>query len=214
MVAAADWLAVALNRQKWRVVTKPGVLLLLILIFSFSGNWQGDSAWFGIGLIFSLIGDVLLMLPPSFFIAGLASFLIAHLAYIIGFNQPLILPGWGFILPVMGLVLTGGLAYRRLGRAIQSLPSGRWMRFPVMGYIIIISLMLLSAILCWLRPDWPSEAAALVSVGAMLFYISDSVLAFGRFCGPVRGERLIVIISYHLAQFAIVAGVLYRAARL
>lgn len=213
-VAAADWLAVGLNRPKWRIVTKPGVLLLLIAGFTLASGWRGDGAWFGLGLIFSFAGDVFLMMPPSFFMVSLAAFLIAHIAYIIGFNQSLIVPGWELIIPVLGFIGLGWLSYRRVRSAILCQPKGQWIRFPVLVYLVIISLMVFSSMLCWLRPDWPSTAAGLVSVGALLFYVSDSVLAINRFCGSIRGGRLLVIVSYHLAQISIVAGVLFRAAHI
>lgn len=212
--AAVDWLAVGINCPKWRVVSKPAVILLLIIGFSLASGWRGGGAWFGVGLVFSLAGDVFLMLPPSFFPAGLAAFLIAHLAYIIGFNQSLIIPGWEFALPTLGVILFDWIVFRRLRSAILCQPKGRWIRFPVLGYIVIISLMLFSSLLCWLRPDWPNIAAALVSLGALLFYFSDTLLAINRFCGPVRGGRVMVIVSYHLAQTAIVTGALSWVAHL
>ena len=42
-------------------------------------------AWFVAALVFSLAGDVLLMLPREQFVAGLSAFLVAHLCYIVGF---------------------------------------------------------------------------------------------------------------------------------
>ena len=213
-VAAADWLAVGLNRPRWRIVTKPGVLLLLIAGFTLASGWRGDGAWFGVGLIFSLAGDIFLMMPPSFFLFSLVYFLIAHIAYIIGLNQSLIVPGWELIIPVVGFIVLGGLFYRRVRSAILCQPKGHWIRFPVLVYLVIISLMVFSSMLCWLRPDWPSTAAGLVSVGALLFYVSDSVLAFTRFCGSIRSGRLLVIVSYHMAQIFIVAGVLFRASKI
>lgn len=208
ILAAMDWLAVGLSRPHWRVVTKPAPMLVLIAGFTLSSGWQGAGSWFGIGLLASLTGDILLMLPPSLFPAGLAAFLLAHLSYIIGLNQSFILPDWNFIFPIIGLVLLDALGYRRLRCALLARPSGRWVRFPMLAYIVIISLMLFSSLLTWLRPDWPYEAAALVSVGALLFYISDTVLAYNRFCGAVRFARVIVMATYHLGQLAITAGVL------
>lgn len=212
--AAVDWLAVGYGWVRFRKLTKPAVMLALITGFTAAGGWNGDGIWFGLGLIFSLAGDVFLMLPPRFFIAGLGAFLVAHLAYIIGFNQSPVVPAWGFLFPVAGLVIVDALSFRRIRASILTRPQSRWLRFPMFGYMIIISLMLFSSYLCWFRPDWPYPAAALVSFGALLFYISDTTLAFNRFCSPIRGGQLLVIITYHLAQLAIVAGVLFRSARI
>lgn len=208
ILAAMDWLAVGFNQVRWRVVTKPAPMVLLIAGFTLFSGWQGAGVWFGFGLVASLAGDIFLMLRPSLFPAGLTAFLLAHLFYIVGFNQSFFLPGWNFIFPLLGLILLDSLGYRRLRRAVMARPSGRWIRFPMLGYVGVISLMLFSSLLTWLRPDWSYETAALVSVGALLFYISDTVLAFNRFCGAVPFGRVIVIATYHLAQLAITAGVL------
>lgn len=210
LLAAADWLAVGLNRPRWRIFTKPGTMLVLILGFTLSSAWQREAGWFGMGLVFSLLGDVLLMLPPSFFAAGVGAFLVAHLAYIIGLNQSFVIPNWLFVFPLLILALADTLGYRHLRNAIKTRPKGRWIRFPMMVYIIVISLMLFSSLLTWLRPDWPAQAAALVSIGALLFYLSDLILAFNRFCAPIRRGRVTVIVTYHLAQLAIVSGVLLK----
>jgi len=210
LLAAADWLAVGLNRPRWRIFTKPGTMLVLILGFTLSSGWEGEAGWFGMGLVFSLLGDVLLMLPPSFFAAGVGAFLIAHLAYIIGLNQSFVIPNWLFVFPLLILALADTLGYRHLRNAIKARPKGRWIRFPMMVYIIVISLMLFSSLLTWLRPDWPPQSAALVTIGALLFYLSDLILAFNRFCAPIRRGRVAVIVTYHLAQLAIVNGVLLK----
>ena len=208
--AMADWIAVGYQRQRWRVVTKPGVMIVLLIGFSVSGGWQGESVWFGLGLVFSLLGDILLLLPPSWFIGGLGAFLAAHIFYIIGFNQEPPPIGWQLISLAAVMIIIDYFGYRRLRRALLRQPKGRWLRYPVFVYVVVISLMLLSAMLTLLRPDWPQTASILVVAGALLFYISDSVLAINRFAGPVPYGKLVVIVSYHLAQIAIVMGVLIK----
>jgi len=212
-LAAGDWLAVGLNRPRWRIFTKPAPMLVLITGFSLASGWQGWSAWFGFGLVSSMAGDIFLMLPPSFFPAGLTAFLLAHLFYIVGLNQSFLMPNWQFIFPVLGLILLDSLGYRRLRQTILTRPRGRWIRFPMLFYGIVISLMVFSSLLTWLRPDWSYASAGMVGVGALLFYISDTVLAYNRFCTPVRFGRVIVITTYHLGQAAITAGVLHRLAQ-
>src|SRR5207249_662545 len=39
-----------------------------------------------VALVLSMLGDVFLMLPRDLFVAGLTSFLLAHLAYVVGFR--------------------------------------------------------------------------------------------------------------------------------
>jgi uncharacterized membrane protein YhhN len=63
---------------------KPATMVALLAFVILNGGLSGGMIWFAIGLLFSLAGDVFLMLPKEQFIAGLVSFLLAHIAYIIG----------------------------------------------------------------------------------------------------------------------------------
>jgi uncharacterized membrane protein YhhN len=185
-------------------------MLTLLAGFSYSGGWQTETFWFGLGLVFCLVGDVLLLLPPGWFVGGLSAFLAAHIFYIIGFNQELPRLGWEILTLVVVMVVIDFFGYRRLRRAFMAKSKGRWLRYPVFVYVVVISLMLLSALLTPLRPSWPQQASLLVITGALLFYISDTVLANNRFASPIPYGKIIVIVSYHLAQMAIVSGVLMR----
>jgi uncharacterized membrane protein YhhN len=205
-----DWYAVGAGMNRLRLATKPGVMLALLTGFSLAGGWRGDAFWFGLGLVFSLAGDVFLMLPPGAFMAGLGAFLIAHIFYIIGFSQGLVSPGWGALIPLGLIAIVDFFTYRRLRRALMARPKGRWMRFPLHGYQIVISLMLVSAALTLWRSDWPKLAGWLAATGALLFAASDTVLAMNRFASPIRGGKLLVIVSYHLGQAALISGVLLR----
>src|SRR5699024_12654713 len=67
-------------------VLKPGTMALIIILAAY--NSALDSAfgmWVVVALIFSVIGDVFLMLEDKWFVHGLFSFLVAHLVYIEAF---------------------------------------------------------------------------------------------------------------------------------
>lgn len=210
LFALGDWYCVAAGKIKLRIVTKPVVMLALLAGFWQAGGWQDESYWFGLGLVFSLAGDVLLMLPPRFFMAALSSFLLCHVFFIIGFSQGLTALGWGIIIPVAALMVTDFFVYRRLRRVLLNRPRGRWIRFPLHLYQIVISLMAVMAALTLWQTDCPPRAAWLASGGALLLYTSDTLLAFNRFVGASRGGKLLVITSYHLGQMALISGVLLR----
>ncbi len=72
LMAGADWLAAWRGWRRVRWVTKPGTLLLLIAWFSQVGGWQGNLFWFGLGLVFSLLGDIFLQLPEGSLCQALA----------------------------------------------------------------------------------------------------------------------------------------------
>lgn len=208
--ALADWYCVAAGKIKLRWFTKPAVILTLLVGFTLGGGWHGQTYWFGMGLIFSLAGDVFLVLPPRFFLAALSIFLAAHIMYILGFSQGLTLPGWGAAFPLSGLIVADFFAYHRLRQALVARTKGRWLRFPIHLYQIIISLMLLTALQTLWRADWPGSSAWLASAGALLFFVSDTILAYNRFVALIRGGKLLVIITYHLGQAALICGVLLR----
>ena len=178
------------------------------MIFSSLGGWAYPGYWFGAGLVFSLVGDVFLLLRTRFFIAGLVSFLIAHMFYIIGFSYGSIqLNEWGFIplLLVIGLVI---IAYPRIIGSIRRRLEHKKLWLPVVLYMLTITIMFFSAMLTWFREPWSSQAAIFVSGGAMLFTVSDTVLATGRFLRPVPYGNFLVMFTYHLGQLGITAGAL------
>jgi uncharacterized membrane protein YhhN len=87
VIAVVDWIALAGQKKRIDYFAKPGVITALLIWLALNGNLSGNLIWFFIGLLFSLAGDVFLLLPKEQFIAGLISFLLALVAYIIGFND-------------------------------------------------------------------------------------------------------------------------------
>ena len=203
----AEWYAVASGRNKLRRVTKPAAMLALLVWFTQQGAWQGVLWWFGMGLVLSLVGDIFLLLPVFLFPAGALSFLIAHVCYIIGLNQtpPAII--WQNLLLLVAVAVFAFFFARKFFRNLKRRHSKR-LKALIIVYMLGISIMLLSALMTPLRPDWPSTAAAWTVSGALLFYISDSILAWNKFIRPLRHGRLLVMVTYLLGQLGIVTGVL------
>jgi uncharacterized membrane protein YhhN len=61
------------------------------------------------------------------------------------------------------------------------------------------------------RPGWPIAAVISASVGALLFFASDSMLAWDRFLKPLSHARLRVMVTYHLGQVGIILGAIFYA---
>jgi uncharacterized membrane protein YhhN len=202
--------AVALQKNWFRleVIAKPGVMIVLFLWLFTSAGLNGALIWFGLGILLSLAGDVLLMISlDRFFLMGLIAFLMAHAAYIIGFNIPLpSLSLWGIVFAVM-VSLGGARVIRRIVAALASKGQAR-MRTPIIVYSMVISIMLLSAMMKLMDMTWNANAALLVSVGAFLFYISDIILAWNKFVAPIQHGRIYNIAAYHLGQIMLIAGVI------
>lgn len=145
------------------------------------------------GLIFSLAGDVFMMLPSDRFMAGLISFLIAHIFYIIAFTSET-----GFIVSLGSLVpfaVYGAVVFTILA------PHTGKLKLPVLAYVIVILVMAWQACTRWSQTGGTS--ALLAFLGAVLFVISDSVLALDRFRGKFKAARLLTPVTYLSAQWLI-----------
>jgi uncharacterized membrane protein YhhN len=216
LVAAVDWVAVAKNWKKVEYIAKPAAMLVLLGLLALAGGFRSlPLICFGLGIFFSLAGDVFLMISYArfsdrWFLPGLAAFLCAHLSYIVGLNSPLpnLSPVWSLGLAV---ILALGAA-RVLGRIIDGVRQKGLPRLvrPVKLYGTVITLMLLSALLTLNNAAWSTSAGGLVTLGAILFYFSDVLLAWNKFVRPIRNGRLANMILYHLGQAALVAGVLIQ----
>lgn len=206
--AAADWLAVWHGWHKLSCLAKPGALLALLIWFGTAGRFQGDLLWFGAGFFLSLLGDVFLLLSHRFFVFGLGAFLLAHLAFIYAFYRPL--PGFSIPLGMLAVLiaLLWMLLYGRLRRVLRQPGAHAKMRVPVGVYSLAIAFMLFSALLTLWRADWSFPANGLAAAGGLLFFCSDTLLAFDRFDRPIPHARFWVRVNYHLAQAALAAGAL------
>jgi len=69
------------------VVAKPLTVIFMMLWSLQVSGWEGAMLFFGLGLLFSLGGDIALLFPARWFLPGLVSFLVAHIMFIIGFSQ-------------------------------------------------------------------------------------------------------------------------------
>jgi uncharacterized membrane protein YhhN len=214
-IAVLDWVAVAKGWKRVEIFAKPSTMVALFLLLVLTGLSVFQWIYFGLGILFSLAGDIFLMISYArfsnrWFLVGLVSFLLAHVAYIIGLNTPLgnLSPIWMIGIGVI-LAITSARVLRRIlaGVLEKGLPR---LVVPVMVYGTVITLMLLSAILTLYRSDWKPSASGLVSLGATLFYFSDIILAWNKFVNPIRNGRVINMAAYHLGQFALIAGAILQ----
>jgi uncharacterized membrane protein YhhN len=202
--AVTDWLAVGLGRQRLEYLAKPAVMVGLIglaLILT-PGSAASDAArpWLVAGLTLSLVGDVLLMLPRERFVAGLVAFLLAHLAYIVGFGVIVATAGLVVGGIVLGLLVVGTmlvLAGRPIVRAVRVGRPG--LVVPVVGYLVVISTMVVIA---------AATGRPLAIAGAVLFYASDATLAWDRFVDRRRWGPVATHVTYHVGQALLVLSLL------
>lgn len=189
LLAVIDWVAVARGSRGVEYAAKPLTLFALILAaLLIDPRDGGQRAWFIVALVFSLGGDIFLMLPRDLFIAGLGSFLVGHLAYIVGFSQD---GGSLIAVAVAGLVLAAAaapLAVRIVSGARRKDPR---LALPVALYVLVITAMGATAV---------GSGSALAATGALLFVTSDAMIGLDRFVTSWSGARLAIMVTYHLAQ--------------
>jgi uncharacterized membrane protein YhhN len=149
------------------------------------------------GLAFSLLGDIALMFPDKWFAAGLVAFLTAHVCYILAFKPG---PGQrvsaGIFLP---FVLYGLLMFFILAPGLGKL------KLPVLVYVAAITIM--AGFAAGRFVDRGGLRPLLAFVGAALFLVSDSVLAYDRFAKKIRVAQIIILGTYFPAQLLIALSV-------
>jgi uncharacterized membrane protein YhhN len=152
----------------------------------------------GAALALSTLGDILLDFDPErLFVFGLGAFLVAHLIYVSAFvsnrRRPML----------FGVTMLGGMLVLLYSACVSMwlLPSLGGLTIPVAIYMCAITAMVLSAIVSQFSTPW-------VAVGAILFLISDSLLAVNKFKTPVPYRDFLVWSTYYVGQYAIATGFL------
>ncbi len=192
------------NLTQWHYVTKPLIVLSLILYFLRQNRTLQKSLrnFTILALMCSLAGDVLLMFTeqsPRFFILGLIAFLLAHVLYILVFLKHRKTPQKVLLFIAILLIYACGLFYL--------LKDGLGdMLIPVIAYMFVILTMATTA---FLRKDKVSnQSYKFVLWGAILFMVSDSLLSLNMFYKPFLLANIGIMVTYALAQFFIVLGIL------
>ncbi|NOZ75693.1 MAG: lysoplasmalogenase [FCB group bacterium] len=193
LLGAVITIVAEMNQDQTLVyVYKPMTTIFILVLAWVGGRTAGPyRTRILLGLLFSLAGDVFLMWPDQLFLAGLVSFLIAHIAYITAFATG---RQTRFTLTVLPFAIFGLLIYALL------LPGLGDLRWPVLIYIAVILTMGWQAVertrsnplLGWLAP-----------VGAVLFILSDATLAWNKFHTPLEWSRIVVLGTYYPAQMLI-----------
>lgn len=198
-LALVDWAAVARGDRRAERWAKPATLAALIvvaLVLDAASNVPGR--WMLVALVFGMAGDIALLDDSvERFRAGVAAFLVGHAAWIAAFvTLGLPRPGWSWVALVLvaaSAVVTRGVlpaAHRAHGLSVSA---------PIGVYTLAIGAMLVCA---WFTGE------PLIAAGAAIFVASDSTLSVDRFVRPLPSAHLIVMVTYHLGQALMLAGLL------
>ena len=205
IVLLADLVVMYTNHEVFRYITKPLLMPLLIVFFITGTRFVTSSLkkWVILALGFSWLGDVLLMFESAntnFFIFGLVAFLLAHIFYIVLFDQVRVKEKFRqSLLPLLPIAVY----YILLMTLLQS-HLGE-MRKPVSIYGLVISIMLSFAIDLWRLKD--RRTSFLIIFGALLFILSDSLLAINKFYQQFDHAGIAVMATYGIAQLLITLGI-------
>lgn len=199
-VFLADWFAVATSRRRLELVAKPAASLVLVSLALVVGDAAGDvRAAVVVAAVLGLIGDVALLGDgDGSFLAGLSAFAVGHVAYAVG----ALIVGLEPVPALVGAAVVAALlGFRFVQRIVPGArqQGGAVLGAAVVGYAVVISSMVVTA---WGTATW------MAAVGATSFAASDWLIGHGRFVGPTPGGRVAVMVTYHVGQVLLIAGLL------
>ncbi len=181
-------------------VLKPlPVLLLAWAVWSLGDVTPSYRALLAAGLIFSAVGDVSLVFQRGF-LAGLASFFVAHLCYITAFAA-------GARSGPSAMLVAVGLAVLGVAMLSYLWPHVARRRGPIVAYVAVLTTMAWCAMARALTPGALAGAGA-AAAGSLSFLVSDGALAVNRFARPFAGAHGVVMVTYYAAQLLIAASAL------
>jgi uncharacterized membrane protein YhhN len=182
-----------------KCIFKPLAMLCIIAIALLQPG--GDPQYYKIailiGLGFSLVGDIFLIFDKRLFLPGLVVFLLAHFCYVAAFYQAPAMPN--AIYSAAPFVLFFAVFMRVLWYGLGAMKS------PVFIYALTICLMGRFALNRFLSLETTESALALA--GALIFIVSDSVLAYDRFKKPIPLKDVYILGTYFLAQWLIALSI-------
>lgn len=205
LIAVADWVAVARGMHRIELLAKPLTLVALIAATVYA-NTGSTKPWLVAALVFGLLGDIFLMFASDAdsadhaegaFMAGLGCFLLGHIAYVVAFTRHG-LHTWQML---AGALVVGGVTALAMPRVLHGARErgGRVLAVAVGSYAAALGAMTVLGF---------GTAAVATAIGAMLFLVSDTAIAWQRFVHPLVRGPLLVIVTYHVAQLLIVVGMI------
>lgn len=204
VILIGDLIGIQLQNKEIQFFFKPLIIIVIIGYFDSQlvSITKGLSKWILGALVFSLLGDFLLMFEDKksiFFLLGLSSFLLAHIFYIVFFHQirlKEIVKGNPWLLVAVVIY------YAALITLLS--PYLADMKVPVLVYGTVISFMFMLAMHMLFIKN--KAAGKWMMFGAILFVISDSVLAINKFYQSFETAGILIMLTYGLAQLFIVEG--------
>jgi uncharacterized membrane protein YhhN len=201
VLAGCDWAVVQARLFRLEYLLKPATLAVLLAAAAVA-DLGALKPWVVAALACGLLGDVGLMLSSAGrtdapFMTGLAAFLFGHLCYVVA----LLRHGVRAVDLLAGVLVVAGVAALTLPRVLRGATraGGRALADAVSLYACALAAMAVLAI---------GTSVVPTAVGGALFLVSDTLLARQRFVALLAHGDLVVMVTYHLAQFLIVVGLI------
>lgn len=209
LTCGTELLSQLLDASLVHTISKPLLLPLLIGYYVTSISSEERSRTVLLALVFSWLGDVLLMFQPQgelYFIGGLLAFLVAHLYYIFAYRQFMIEDTSKALLGVQRFRFSFPIILAGTGLVTVLYSHLGGLKIPVIIYALVLVLMVVNALFRFGRTSLTSFA--MVFFGATLFMISDSMIAINKFMLPIAYSGFWVMLTYLAAQYLIVHGLI------
>jgi uncharacterized membrane protein YhhN len=201
-VALVHLYACLKEKNKLRAITKPMLMPLLAMLYLVSTNEPHSIVV--AALLFGAAGDVFLLFPkkPARFMMGGLSFGMGHILYIAAFflyAGAAKLPIYSIALILAFFIAAAAIGFIRLKPAVP-----KKFNAPVLFYMLVLCTMGAVATMSFFAK--PSTGRALFPLGAILFLLSDALLANLLFVRENQGKNFSVMATYLAAQTLITAG--------
>ncbi|HZJ59084.1 MAG TPA: lysoplasmalogenase [Chitinophagaceae bacterium] len=204
LVLLVNLIAVYSNSESLQFIVKPLLMPLLAIYLLLRTNTANSNlkGWIFLALFFSWAGDIFLLFEErgsNFFLFGLSAFLVAQVFYIVFFHNIRMRE----YIRGNALLLLLVIVYYSILINVLSPYLGN-MKLPVRIYGVVLSFMVMLAMHTMLGKN--KKAALWMTMGAILFVVSDSLLAFNKFFSPFNNAGVIIMLTYGLAQLFITEG--------
>ena len=181
--------------------TKPLIMIAIMIFYFIQTQKQRtlQDKLMLIAFLFSMLGDTFLMFKGERnFMFGLGSFLITHLFYIFVFSHNIL--KINLFARLLFLVFSAIMLFLLQHNISNSL------LIPIIIYMITITFMAISAS----ERNTNPQSFRFVLIGAILFVLSDSLIAIDKFVMPIPFQTFLIMGAYVLAQYLICVGFLKR----
>ncbi len=162
------------------------------------------------GLLFGMIGDILLNLRYVFpkhgqkiFLAGILAFLIGHVLYLVALI-PQARHVWIWYCIIIGALAAGGL----LAYIFKTMEVKK--AFKIFGIFYLGAVFIMTAIALGIAVFTPTRRAIIYAIGALLFTASDVILIFNTFSGVTKFSlRITNLTLYYIGQILIACSLFF-----